>query len=466
MKRAARNALFLLVSEVGARFFGFLVSALLARRLGVDGFGQVGFAVAVMSYGIISTKFGLLAIGVRESARDRTRIPVLVGNVLVLRLILSGLAVAAIGLFALLVRKDPSTRLLLLVFGLGVVAQSLLLEWVFTGIERLGHVALARLVTNGVYFGLVMLLVRGPGQLLVIPVALAAATLAGVGLLAVAYLRLFGRPRLRLDRPVAGDLMRRAWPVGIATVLTQLHVNFPIVALSLISGDIAAGLYSAAHRLVFFAMMLDRIFQAVFFPVISRYAATNRDGLPRLTGTALRIVLAFGLPACAGLSLLGRPILRTVFGAGYESAAPVLAPLAWFVLLSLLSSLAGYSLLASGRERRFARNTAFGVGASLALTLVGILLFGIRGAAYGILAGELCLVVLMGIDFLRGVVPGVDWRTAVPVAGCIVMAAPLLLLRDWNWLAAGGAGVLAYAVVVLAARGVTPGDFGLLRRDG
>jgi len=466
VRRPARNALFLLGSEAGTRLLGFLVSAWLARRLGVDGFGQVAFALAVMSYGIIATKFGLLAIGIRETARDRSRVGTLAANILALRLILSVAAVLGMALFALLVHKAPSTRLLLLLFGLGVVAQSLLLEWVFNGIERLGCVALSRLVTNGVYLGLVVLLVSGPGRLLAVPLALAVATLAGVVSLLLAYVPEFGWPWPRLERAVTRDLVVRAWPVGIASVLTQLHVSFPIIALSLLSGDAAAGLFSAAHRLVFFAMMLDRIFQAVFFPVISRNAREHRDRLPRLTGTALRMVLAFGLPACAGLAFLARPILGLVFGAGYETATRALVPFAWFVLLSLLSSLAGYSLLAAGRERRFAGNTAIGVTVSLALTLVGIKVWGIAGAAWGILAGEACLTVLMGRDFLRDIVPWTDWRTAVPLAGCGVMVIMLLLLRDWNWIGAGLCGVATYALVLLLGRGLTFEDFGLLRRDG
>ncbi len=465
MKRPARNVLFLFAGEAGARFFGFLVSAFLARSLGVDGFGQIGFAMSIMAYGIICTKSGLLAVGIRESAQDRSRIPALTGNILSLRFILGGIAVLGMVVFALLVHKDPTVKWLLVVFSLGVIAQALLLEWVFMGIERTEYISVARILTNLVYFVLVIVLVRGPGQILLVPIAFSAATLAGAAVLWVAFARRFGRPRLRLHKPTVKFLVSRAWPIGIATILTQLHVNLGIVGLALFRTDVEAGLYSAAHRLVFFVLMLDRIFQAVFYPVISRHIKYNRAGLPVLAGTALRAILAAGLPVSVGFFLLASPVVLLVFGGDYAGSVPVLQTLIWFIPLSLLTSLAGYSLLASGRERRFARNTVFGVAASVLFIAFGIAFRGTQGAAFGIVAGELCLLGFMARDFLKTVKPRAGWRTLVPVFACVGMVPAIILLRDWNWVVAAVAGAAVYLAILALGKGITLDDLGLLRKN-
>jgi O-antigen/teichoic acid export membrane protein len=463
LNRPVRNALFLLGGEAGARIFGFLVSAYLARVLGVAGFGQVGFALAVFAYATMATKFGLLTVGVKDVAQNRDSVAELTGSVITLRLLLGLLSAAVMVVLGLVLRKGATVRGLLLIFSVGVIFQCFLLEWVFTAVERTNYISIARTTTSAVYFGLALALVRAPEDIMMVPLAFVAATASGAAVLLIAYVHLYGRPVLCFDLAVIRGLARRAWPIGIASLLTQVHTNAGIVALSLMKGDQAAGEYTAAHRIVFFVLMLDRIFQTVFFPVVSRYAKKRPDRLGWLTGAALRMILAVGVPVCVSLLLLSSQAIGFVFGARYSAAVPLLATLSWFVLLSLLTSLAGYSLLAAGQERRFARNTTMGVSFSLCAAILGVALWGTRGAATGMVIGEAALFLLMGYDLLRIAPPSVNWRTTMPVIASLPLALVLLLLRGWSWPVAAILGTSVYVVLLFLSKGVTLSDFGLLR---
>ena len=461
MKRPTRNAVLLFTGEVLTRFLGFLVSALLARRLGIDGFGQVGFAVAITSYGVAGTKLGLLTVGIRDAAQDRSSIPRLAGNILPIRLLLAVVATGIVAALALVIDKPADVKALLLVFGVSILLQSLLLEWVFNGLERMEYPAVGRVITYALYFGFVAAFVRGPAQLLWVPVAFGIGTLGAVVFLAIAYTRRFGPPKFRLDTLLWRYLALRSWPVGLASVLSQFYVSLGIVGLSLLRTYREAGLFTSAHRLVFFLLILDRVFQSVFLPAVSRYYKSNQQCLPQVTGTALRVIVALSLPVCVGLSLLARQALTLVFGASYSAAAPTLTVLCWFLPLSLLTTLAGYSLLASGRERRFCRNTALGVGLAVALAVPGIRLWGSGAAAAVMLLGEAFILVLMGHDFLRSCRPVVNATIIVPFVGCVLLAGVVLLLRSWSWPVAAIAGAMVYFIVVFLGRGLTVKDLGL-----
>jgi O-antigen/teichoic acid export membrane protein len=462
MKRTTRNVGFLFAGEIAARLLGFVVSALLARRLGITGFGQVGFAMSIMAYGIMITKSGLLAIGIREVARNHQRVREMTGAVLTLRLLLNGVALAGVIIFALAIPKPISVKLLLVAFAGGVIAQSLLLEWVFIGLERMHFVAAARVLTNIVYSVLILLLVRGAGDILFVPVAFVSATLVGAVVLLFPYVRTFGFPIPVLHKPVLNKLVRQAWPVGVASILTQAYVNSGIVGLALLRSDQETGLYTSVHRLVFFLLMVDRVFQSVFFPVISRYMRGSRERVPALTEIVLRIILSVSLPVCIGTLLLAEPALSLLFGSQYAAAAPALRALVWFFPLSLLSSLAGYTLLATDRQLRYARNTAIGVGVAGMCMVSGVLLWGATGAAVAMTVGEACLMLLMAHDFPRVARPRIDWRMVVPVLSCIPLAVLILMLRDWNWIVAAGAGAAGYLVTLYMARGLRPHDLGLV----
>lgn len=459
--RPARNAGFLFIGELATRALGFGVTAVLARRLGLDAFGQVAFGMSIMAYGVMATKAGLLTIGIRNVARQPEETGLLTGRILTLRLLLAGLAIAGIVVFALVLPRPAEVRWLLALFALGVLAQSVALEWVFTGEERMHHIAAGHILTNAIYFLLVLLFVTGPAQLLVVPAAFVAATLAGAGYLYLNHSRRHGPPRLSWDPSAWRGLIVQALPVGLASVLTQLYVNAPVVTLALFRGDAETGLYSAAHRFVFFVLLLDRIVQAVFLPIAARHFRDRREELPVTVGSILRTALALAAPVCLLVTVFGPQIAGLLFGAGFADAGVVMRVLIWFFPLSLLSTIGGYTLLAGDRERGYALNTAIGVTAALTFVVFGSLRFGPLGAAIGMVAGEAVLAVLMFVGMLRLVRPRLGWRLLAVPAAIVPMLGVLLIFDKWPWLVVAVVAGVVYAAVVFLARGIRPADLGL-----
>jgi O-antigen/teichoic acid export membrane protein len=463
MRGPVRNAGFLFAGEAASRVFGFLTTAVLARRLGVDGFGQIGFAAAIMAYGVVFTDLGLMTVGTRSVARDRSLTGELVGSVVPLRLLLSLVAAAATVLIALVLPKPAPVKWLLVLYAGAVIVQSVMFEWVFIGAEQMGFVSLSRIVTSCGYFGLVLFLVRSPASMLFVPVAFGIATALGALVLFVAYAPRFSLPRPRFRRAGWRELLKSAWPIGASALLTQLHVNLALILLGLTATFQQTGIYNSAYRLVFFLMTLDRVFYTVFFPVVSRFIKDQPARLPELVGTAARMILALSIPFCVGAFILARPILGLAFSADYVGAFPVLRILVWFLPLSMFNSLAGYTLLAAGNERPFLRNTTIGVGAAVVFNLVAIPLAGTTGAALAIVGGEACLLVLMGRGLLRMVRPKLELRMLAPLVAAAAMAVVVYLSRGMNLFGCIGFGALTYSVFLLLLRGITAEDIGLAR---
>jgi O-antigen/teichoic acid export membrane protein len=452
MRQSARNASFLVAGEAASRVFGFLTTALLARRLGVDGFGQIGFATSVLAYAVACTDLGLVPLGTRSVARSRDGVSGVTLNILPMRTLLSVGAAIVMLAVVLLVSRSSAVTGLLSVYALAVVVQGLVLEWVFIGIERMGYVSTARAISTGAYFGLVLILVRSAGSILLVPVALVVGTLIGPR---------FGWPRFRIDRNTWKGLFRSAWPIGAASLLTQLHVNLGIILLALVRSYHETGVYNSAYRLVFFLITLDRVFYTIFFPAASRVIALEPGRLSELTGRALRVVVALALPFCAGTLLLAGPVLQLVFGGKYLPAIPSLRILVWFLLLSMTNSVTGYTLVAAGRERRFLKNVAIGVAVSVVLNVVAVPLWGSSGAALAIVGGEAAILIAMLPDFLRLARPRLDARTAGPAVAALAMVGVILLLKHAHPLVAAGAGAAVYVAGLALTRGLTAADIGL-----
>lgn len=464
MKAGLRNASLLLGGEVLSRLFGFLTTALLARRLGLDGFGQVGFALAILAYGVSATDLGLVTVGARAVARNRGAARDLYARLVPLRALLGLGAAGVIFAFAFIMPRLTGMRWLLTLYGLGAVLQGCAVEWLFVGREQLGPVALSRITTTGLYYVLVLLWIRGPSNLMLVPVAFLVSSATGV--LTLHLLRLVGTTATVATAAPAQSsraLLGSAWPIGLAGLLTQAHVNVGLVLLGSLRGFTETGIFAGAYRLVFFLMTLDRVFYTAFLPVMSRYLTTRRAEVGQLAGTVLRLVLALALPLCVGTVMLAEPLIRLALGASFAPATGPLRLMVWFLLISMLNSLAGYTLVSAGQERRFLRNVAIGTSVSVGLSVVGIIFAAGVGATVALVLGEAAILVVMMPDFVSLARPRIDARMAAPLVSALLMVPTMLVLSPLGWLVTAAGGVVVYVGALLLGRGVTVADMGIAR---
>src|SRR5262249_30232828 len=111
-------------------------AAILARRLGPDGFGVVGFATAICGYLLIAINSGLHDIGTREVARTPDRAVAIYSSVATTRLLLAILGVLLLAGLSSLLPKPVSTKLVVLLSGLSFFSFAIDPSWVFKGMER------------------------------------------------------------------------------------------------------------------------------------------------------------------------------------------------------------------------------------------------------------------------------------------------------------------------------------------
>ena len=331
-----------------------------------------------------------------------------------------------IGVFALVIPRPETTRIVIISYVFSLLPIALLLEWVFQGREEMEHIAVSRFLLMAVYLTLVLALVRRPQQVLLVPMLWLAGNVTSALYLLVVYRIRVGRLRLTFDLRFWGVLLKTSLPLGVGTILSQVYMNFGLLMLGVLAVGGPAGWFTAAQRLVYFVLVIDRAFYMVAFPIISRKLADParvdaRDAMQHLA----KLVLLVTIPIAVCALPLARMLVNAVYGPEYAPAAPVLTVMVWLVVTTTLNSLYAYGLVAAGREPRYARNISIGAVTVLALSLVLVLLFNALGAAIALVAGETVMLVLMFADFRRVVRVGFLrylWR---PLATAGVLAAVL-----------------------------------------
>ncbi len=219
-------------------------------------------------------------------------------------------------------------------------------------------------------------------------------------------------------------------------------------------------IYSVACFQVPFMGVLSSSVSEVFLVRAARYAKEERRSeIYQLWLAACRKSLLVYLPVTVGLAVLARPLIQTLFGAAYVTAAPLFAVLLWVLPF--------YGLLQDGMFRAYERMRVYSffyglrLVLAVALGLVGVTFYGMWGAA---ISTVLATAILNGTQLIKvAELLHVPYSAVLPWRdiGRILLAAlaamlPAMLCGEFIrpiWLALLiGIGVYAATFVLLALK--------------
>ncbi|HET6578889.1 MAG TPA: flippase [Gemmatimonadales bacterium] len=402
--KTRRDLLIAFASQFGFKLLGFVVLALMARRLSQAEYGKLMFALTLCGVTVLATDLGASTdlsrrvAAVPGGARRR------LGTVLSARLPL--LAAYLVLLPAWVAATKPDALAVAAAIAVFSVCRDVYRTYssLFLGLHRIGYTVAA--------FGISLLV-------LVAAVAIGAVTgaglawmtgahvLSGAVLVAVAagITRVgIGPIRLRWGWDRMKDVFGGSvWLFGLS-VAGLAHFAADTVMLGYLQPYEQVARYQAAAKLLEASQFAVRPLTLILMPVCAALAARQQWGdLRRLmhrmfAGTAIVGVLAWGFVA-----LLALPIIRIVYTAAYDESAAVLRVLYLSVPGLYVATVA--MLLASStlRERRAVLIMTLGVALNVVLNLVAIPRYGALGAAWvTVLSQSFVAVWLMG-DAYRNV---------------------------------------------------------------
>jgi len=386
-----RNFLTLGAGELLARLIGFGATVFIARQLGADAYGIVGFGFAVSLYLATAADAGLEQHGPQEVASEAVPLDRLISSVLIGRFTLA--LVLAIGLGAASFLAPRTDAIVLALYGLTLLPAGANARWAHYGLRNGGTVARARVAAELLRVILVLALVREPADALFVPLA----QFAGDSLAAFWMIRRLRANDVHLsftfDRAVFLAVLRRAGPLLANNLLALAIYNADVIFLRFFRTVVEVGQYLAAYTLINFLGVLGNLATVTLLPDLAhlRESLIERAGLVH---TALARVFVAGLPIAVGGSLLARRLIDFVFGAEYAPAGPVLALLIWTIPPLLSRGVYSAVLIADNRHDAVLRATAIAAALNVGLNLLMIPMLGMIGAAITTVLAEAIRVLL------------------------------------------------------------------------
>jgi stage V sporulation protein B len=428
--RIVRNSAFNAAGTLLIVPFNFLALFTLARRLGAQPIGTFFtiFAISAVIHWIADA--GTTTVLTRRVARTPERLKEIIPEALG---VLSVVCIVSATLFMLVAMPwmalfTDRVSLAVLVVAASAMWSRHALDFAsnaLRGLERFEFENLARVVQTCTFCLFVWLWVYPEtGGALAGFVAYAASNVIAAGIIWGVLLVKWQCAGFRLNREIITRWWSESIPLGAGDVVRQFLMQMDTLLLAALRPQAVVGLFSIAARPLQPLQLLPRIIVSVTFPALSRVAHVDRPAVSRLFGKTTVILWAASLPISVGVSMAAEPMLLATAGPEFVGAARPLQILIWATGLIFINAQLRFVLTALDAERVYWRLICVTLGMKVALALVLIPLWGMYGACWANLLGELVLC-MAGIGALKKLdVAAPPWgRLLRPLPAAAAMAA-------------------------------------------
>lgn len=386
-KRLAENFLSLTLLQICGYVFPILTFPYLTRVLGVELFGAISFATAIIWYFQTVVDWGFFLISTREIAQNRDNFNVvcrILSRTLYSKLILMGISMAILSILTLTIPIFKEKILLLWLTFLLIPGHIFFPEWFFQGLERMKYMTILNFIIKLIFTILVFIFIRSSDDYLFQPI-LSALGFFIAGLISM-YIIIF-RWKYRLVRVPLYECwlaIKESSDVFINTLMPNLYNSFSVLLLGFWGGNIANGILEGGAKFVTISCNFLSVISRTFFPFLARRKDKHY--------LFARINLVCALSISIFLFLLSPQIVHLFLTNEFDSSIIVLRILSFSVFFVSLSTTYGANYLIIHHQERFCRNiTATASIIAFICSWILIYYYEWLGAALAMLVGRTLL---------------------------------------------------------------------------
>lgn len=434
LKRARKNIVLKLTAEGLIRFLSVLFVVFVARGLGDADYGRYSLAYFFAALLTLFSDWGLNTVLIRDVSRRRDLLPSYGGNVLSLKMLLSGASLVAAGPLLGLMGYDPKLIGMILVsmfylqfnhildffVALTNSVEKMEVELLIKGLYKTLTVCLPLLFLywGGGLWGVLLGLVLGYLLSLIFSWAVIRAKITS--LIPLGDTRLWRR------------LFRSAWPIGLSGLFMTVYARIDMVLLSLFRvPPEEIGWYAVPVKIIEMCSLFPLLVMAGLFPIFSVLNAEDRQLLGKSYEKALILLAVLSVPVLLFLFVLSEDWLTVFFGRSFSPSIPALKILAFSLPLVFLNYVLFHTLIALNREKIITGVSALAVVFNIGSNCLVLPRYGYLGASGTTVATDCLILVLFLVHLQRSFWPLPWGKTAAKlILSGGMMALPFWLLKN------------------------------------
>ena len=321
MTSIKKNIFYSSILTVSGYLFPLLTFPYITRVLGVKNIGVCNFVDSIVQYFIYFSMMGMMTVGIREIARakgDRKLLSKTFSELLSLNLLATLIAVIILLICTMCIPQMSEHKSMFFIGSAKILANTLLIEWLFKGIEDFKYITLRSVIIRGLYVIAVFIFVRKAEdyQTYFLLTSLMVVVNAAVN---IVYSRKFVSFTLRGVNMT--PYVKPFLILGSYLLLTSMYTTFNVAYLGFVGDTTEVGYYTTATKLYLIIMSFFTAFTGVMMPRMSSLIAEGKiQDFRRLIDKSINALLAFAFPLIIIGEICAPQIIRIIAGEGYEGA--------------------------------------------------------------------------------------------------------------------------------------------------
>lgn len=382
----ARKSALIFLNSVFVAIFGFIALFFIARYMGPEPLGILGFGLATVGLASIFSDLGFSLAHVKRVSEGKD-IGKCIGTFAVIKVILTG--ITTVGVLGVIFFWNMFLNRSFTSSTHEIVVYIFLINFIFLNISSIatGTFGARKEIAKSQISQFIASLVQTPALIFVAitgmsVIALAGAyTLAAIILLIVSFYIFRGYPISIPNREYFSSYFRFALPVMLVTSLAVIQMNVDKLMLQFFWNTQEVGYYFSAQRIIDPLLIISASVMALLLPTISTYHAKNDiESIRALTHLAERYLSMVVMPIAVLIMVFADPIIRFTLGQTFLPATPILQILIFVALIAAINRPYAAQLMGINRPDIAAK---LGVLASIVNIFLNLLLipeqlFGIR----------------------------------------------------------------------------------------
>lgn len=350
-KTLTSNFAWLTVMQVAGYVFPLITLPYLARVIGVEGFGKLAFAGAVIVWMQTIADWGFNFTATRDVAKNREdwdKVSDIFSNVLFARCLLLVFSYVILFILILFVPKFYDARGVIWVSSLMLVGQILYPEWFFQAMERMKYITILGVAAKFFFTVAVFVFIHKPEDYILQPLFTSLGFIVS-GIISLYFI--FGRWGVKLKRPSFRTVLltiRGGSDIFINNLMPNLYNSFSVVLLGLYGNQTMNGLYDAGKKIPTTAYNFIAVISRTFFPYLSRHNSKHTMYAKMYIGIAILVSLS--------LFFMSKPLILLFYGEDFLSSVPIMRLLSITLIFLALNSIYGTNYLLVNNYDKLFRN--------------------------------------------------------------------------------------------------------------
>jgi PST family polysaccharide transporter len=339
-KRLLSNFSYMTVIELSNYILPFIAIPYIVRVIGVEKYGIIMFAYAIMAFFDIITSYGFKLLAPKYVSLNRdniNKVSKYFWSVIITQLLLLVISLLIFLVLLFSIEQFNQEKTVFLFSFIMIIGNIFFPIWFFQGIERMKYIAIFSFVSKGIYTLMVFAFIKESSDYLLVPL-FNSLSFIGVGLASLYFIH--KEFKVKFFMPAMTDIKKlliEGWHIFLSTISNTLYTSVNTVLLGFLTNYTAVGILSLATTISNAVTKIIRIYSSVTFPYMAKYTNNKKlliskaklllkayAGILIFTGTITLLVASFLIPF--------------VYGEGKEESIILLQILAVVIMFEPLGS--------------------------------------------------------------------------------------------------------------------------------